>query len=119
MQCFGKWKWKLETEKVEVWKEILEFRYGSWRDMNTSRTARQISNWWIDLCKVCDVENHSNWFDNNVIWEIKDGENVRFWEDKWVGDISLKERFTRLYNISMCQESVMSDLGIWKNKVCN
>jgi len=44
-------EWRLGTEEVGVWKEILESRYGLWRDMNTSSTTRQISNWWIYLCR--------------------------------------------------------------------
>jgi len=74
----AKWKWRLGTEEVRVWKEILESRYGSWRDMNTSRTVRQISNWWVNLCKVCDAENHSNWFDNNVDERLRMGKRLGF-----------------------------------------
>jgi hypothetical protein len=30
---------------------------------------------------------------------IKDGSEVRFWEDKWLGNASLREQYTALYSI--------------------
>jgi len=86
--------------------------------MNESSIARKNSTWWKDLCKACDVGNNDNCFDNNVKWYIKDGKNVRFWDDRWVGDLPLKERFPRLYAISLCKENVLNELGKWEGEVC-
>jgi len=62
----AKWKWRLGMEEVRVWRELIESRYGFWRDMNESSIARKNSTWWKDLCKACDARNNDNWFDNNV-----------------------------------------------------
>src|SRR6266498_1710484 len=32
-------------------------------------------------------------------FNIKDGSEVRFWEDKWLGSATLRERYPALYNI--------------------
>jgi hypothetical protein len=32
-------------------------------------------------------------------FSVKDGSEVRFWEDRWLGDISLREQYPSLYNI--------------------
>jgi hypothetical protein len=32
-------------------------------------------------------------------FSIKDGSQIRFWEDKWLGNASLQEQYPALYNI--------------------
>jgi hypothetical protein len=32
-------------------------------------------------------------------FKLQDGKQIRFWEDKWLGDSSLKEQYPNLYNI--------------------
>jgi len=47
---------------------------------------RKHSWWWRDLCKICDVGNYLNQFDSRIKWVLEDGKNVRFWDDRWVGN---------------------------------
>jgi len=37
---------------------------------------------------------------------------VKFWEDIWVGDRSLKDTYPRLFSIFECKESIVEELGI-------
>ena len=37
---------------------------------------------------------------------------IRFWEDKCVGNISLKVKFPRLYSTSSYKDKVVNELGI-------
>jgi len=30
MTLFGKWKWRLGSEKSGLWKQVLKSKYGSW-----------------------------------------------------------------------------------------
>ena len=32
-------------------------------------------------------------------FSIKDGSEIRFWEDKWLGDTTLREQYPALYNV--------------------
>jgi hypothetical protein len=32
-------------------------------------------------------------------FSIKDGSEIRFWEDKWLGNSTLREQYPSLYNI--------------------
>lgn len=41
------------------------------------------------------------------------GDRIKFWEDVWVVEVSLKERFPHLFNISLDQNSLVKDLGFW------
>jgi len=38
-------------------------------------------------------------------------DNIKFWEDKWVGDTPLCYRFPRLYGISNCKHKTIGELG--------
>ena len=42
-----------------------------------------------------------------------------FWEDCWLGNVRLKEKFKRLYSISMLQNMVISNCGFWDGMVWN
>jgi hypothetical protein len=43
-------------------------------------------------------------------FEIKDGTNVRFWDDTWVGDKPLKAQYTNLYNIARDPHAIVSKI---------
>jgi len=62
----AKWKWRLGVEKGGVWKDVLESRYDTWRDMKSTVRNLKQSTWWKDLCKIWDGANEGNWFDNNI-----------------------------------------------------
>jgi hypothetical protein len=48
-------------------------------------------------------QNH-DWFSQQVVKVMGNGEHTRFWEDRWVGDATLSELFPRLFSISMQKE---------------
>ncbi|XP_074314532.1 uncharacterized protein LOC141649750 [Silene latifolia] len=45
------------------------------------------------------------------------GSKIRFWEDKWIGDSSLKDGFPRLFSVSNQKNEFIADLGCWQNGV--
>ncbi|MED6192680.1 hypothetical protein PIB30_012280 [Stylosanthes scabra] len=40
---------------------------------------------------------------------LGDGKKTKLWEDSWIGDCPLKDKFPRLYRISCC----IYDCGAW------
>ena len=60
-------------EETGLWKEIVESRYRSWKDMKVSMEDKKSSVWWRDIWKICDVRNGQNWFtvvlDGNWVME--------------------------------------------------
>ena len=55
----------------------------------------------------------TKWYDSRVEWVLGDGNQVRLWEDIWVYSQTLKEKFPRLFSLSMCKDIVISDVGDW------
>jgi len=93
--CFNdalltKWKWRFVAVEEGLWRDILEARYGSWRNMNISLEHRNQSLWWKDLCQTCGKGIQSNLFDCRSKWILGDGRCVKFWEDRWAEDRVLK-----------------------------
>ena len=111
----AKWIWRFGWEEKGVWRDIIESRYGSCRDLRLRNGDRKASAWWQDLGKVCDIHNQSNWFLSRVNWKLRDGNRIRFSEDRWISDGPLKEKFPRLYLISLCKDKVISEVGEWAN----
>jgi len=83
-----------------MWREVLESKYGSWRNLNETVILKSASRWWKDIHKVCGSTTQRAWFENCKDWVIGEGDKVLFWEDLWVGDAPLSSRFGRLYLIS-------------------
>ena len=41
---------------------------------------------------------------------VGNGENTRFWEDIWLGDIPLKDQYPSLYNIVNVRNVIVADV---------
>jgi len=49
----AKWKWRLGVGEKGVWINIIESRYGNWREMRKSMVDKKSSYWWKVLCLIC------------------------------------------------------------------
>jgi len=81
--------------------------------MGVSLGPSKVSVWWKDLIRVCGNVIQGNWFDSRLQWCIRDGRCVKFWSDWWVADKALKDKFPRLYSISLNKESLVGDVAVW------
>jgi len=61
-----------------MWKEGLESKYESWRNLNSRTNPKYESWWWRDLRKICGESSEGSWFDENIRWKIGSGLRVRF-----------------------------------------
>jgi len=115
IECFNvtllaKWKWRYSLSGEGLCREVLDVRYGNWRNMDVTLTKKVHSTWWQDVCRISDKDALGNWFDHRCQWRLGDGSRVKFWKDRWVDDQVLKEKFSRLFMISQCSESVVGDI---------
>ena len=46
-------------------------------------------------------EGVGSWFDNNIRRVVGNGRGISFWHDIWVGEILLKLKFPRLFDLSV------------------
>src|SRR6266542_3856981 len=88
----GKWLHKLLTEDG-VWQTILRRKYIGSKALSQVYWKTGDSHFWAGLMAT---KKHFFRFGS---FNIKDGSEVRFWEDKWLGSATLRERYPALYNI--------------------
>ena len=112
LALLGKWIWRLKSEKGGVWKDILDSKYGGWRGLRSQIQISRELLWWRDIRKKWNLEEWDNEFEDRGWWEIGDGKEIRFWEDKWVDNVSLKHKFPRLFSLSLDTGHHKLGLGI-------
>jgi hypothetical protein len=62
--------------------------------------------WWRDL----EVLRREDWFTGSVDRVVGNGVDTLFWSDVWVGDVSFRVRFPRLYDLSMFKEASVAKM---------
>jgi len=68
--------------------------------------------WWKTICKVREGvgEGVGNWFEENIRRVVGDGRDAFFWYDTWVGDVSLRLKYPRLFDLTMDKECKVADM---------
>lgn len=74
----AKWKWRLGELEQGIWREVLELRYGTWRELDSTLANKTQLWWWRDLSKLCCKGSIENWFDCSIKWRLGDGKSVKF-----------------------------------------
>ncbi|GJW16706.1 transposon TX1 [Tanacetum coccineum] len=78
-------------------------------DLELGEMARWMS------CGVGDeLEGLGIDFDCSFKGDVGDGSDIRFWVDRWIGDVRLCDRFPRLYHLDRRKEGGVGDKGRWK-----
>ena len=89
----SKWLFKLLTTEG-TWQQLLRNKYLGSKLLIQVEWKNGDSHFWSSLMKVKRDFFHFGSF------IVKDGTQVRFWEDKWLGNSSLQEQYPYLYNIA-------------------
>ncbi|WVZ69697.1 hypothetical protein U9M48_018444 [Paspalum notatum var. saurae] len=77
-----------------VWQQLLRKKYLKNKTIGKVKWKPGDSHFWSGLMKVKDH------FLNLSIFNLHNGTQCRFWEDKWFENVSLKDQFSSLYNIT-------------------
>jgi len=75
------------------------------------------SRWWKDLRNVCGVGIEGMWLNENIKWDLGPENKVLFWEDKWLGHCTLKDKYPRLYINSYIKDITVSMAGEWRENL--
>ena len=55
-------------------------------------------------------EGVGNWFEENIRRVVGNGRDTLFWYDRWLGDVSLRVKFPRLFDLAVEKESSVEDM---------
>lgn len=62
------------------------------------------SHFWAGLIEIKDQ------FLSMGTFEVHNGKKARFWEDVWIGKVTLRERYTSLYNIARRKDDTVAKI---------
>ena len=88
----GKWLFKLLSEDG-VWQTLLRRKYVGDRAVSQVLWKPGDSHFWAGLMAT------KKFFFKHGFFSIRDGSEIRFWEDKWLGQSTLSEQYPALYSI--------------------
>ena len=72
--------------------------------------------WWRDLKKALTHFQQGQFIHSGLTWKVGCGDKKKFWEDRWLcGEMSLAEKFPRLYSISLQQHHYIQQMGSHKD----
>jgi len=112
LSLLGKWCWRMLTYKEGLWYRVLKARYSEVGG-RLQEDGNQSSLWWRMVCRVREGvgEGVGHWFDDNVRWVVGDGRGTLFWYDNWIGEIPLRLKFQRLFDLSVSKESTVEKMA--------
>jgi hypothetical protein len=55
-------------------------------------------------------EGGGGWFSDRMFRRVGNGRNTLFWTDRWVGDVPLCRRFSRLFDLTLTKSSTVADM---------
>ena len=88
----GKWLYKLLSEEG-TWQTLLRRKYVGSKALSQVVWRPGDSHFWAGLMAT---KKHFFRFGK---FAIRDGSEIRFWEDKWLGNAPLKDQYPALYSI--------------------
>ena len=99
----SKWLYRLLTTDG-TWQQIIHNKYLGTKPLVQVQWKSGDSHFWASLMKV---KRDFLRFGNFV---IKDGSQVRFWEDIWLGNSPLREQYPELYNIVRKKQDTVAEV---------
>ena len=100
-----KWSWRFAIERNPLWKQVIVGKYGQedegWctngvRERHGVGVWKAIKNGWEDL-KV------------RMRFKVGSGNRVKFWKDRWCGDVPLRDAFPDLFSIASSKDARVAD----------
>jgi len=105
LALLGKWGWTMLEDTESLWFRVLLERYGV-EGGRLKGGGREASLWWRDMHALCrDV-----WFNAHVSRSVGNGKKTLFWSEVWMGGMSFRERFNRLYDLSLLKDKSVFDM---------
>ncbi|GAU16879.1 hypothetical protein TSUD_368280 [Trifolium subterraneum] len=116
--------------KESTWKHLLmalSSKLGVWRNRygtifpsphlgGRPNCFSRVSSWWKDVSHLGGrTVARSDWFSERVIRKVSNGNLTAFWFDPWVGDLSIKDRYHMLFQVSEQCLELVGNMGLWEH----
>nr|GEY59362.1 RNA-directed DNA polymerase, eukaryota [Tanacetum cinerariifolium] len=99
-----KWIWRFYTQDTSLWVRVIKAIYGEAGNMDAKVKAGSTSCWMSIVHEAKSLVSKGIDFFKFMRFKLGNGENARFWEDRWIEGDTLKKHFSRVYALELCKE---------------
>ncbi|KAL7212420.1 hypothetical protein ACSBR2_015161 [Camellia fascicularis] len=95
-----KWWWRFGVEDKSLWKEVISKKYYGSSVIWSPELVRggRVSKLWEDIVGILlSKPEILGFFQSNSTLVLGDGLRLRFWLDRWAGNVCFKDEFPRLF----------------------
>lgn len=111
ISLLGKWCWRMLIDKDGLWYRVLKSRY--WEEGARLKVGGNLSSsWWRSLCRIREGVGNGvgSWFEENIRRIVGDGRETLFWYDNWVGEVPLRFKFPRLFDLAVNKDRTVKEM---------
>ena len=102
----GKWIWRFACAKEELWKKVLEAKYGQ-EDFGW-RTRKANGVFGVGVWK--EILKESDWCWENMAFKVGKGSKFRFWTNPWCGNYVLSQSFPNLFAMAAHRNATVEEM---------
>ncbi|XP_071687180.1 uncharacterized protein [Rutidosis leptorrhynchoides] len=116
MALIGKWWWRFKTETTSLWVKVISSIYGPSGRLfvGVPFHSDYYKSVWIDILKNGDnIYEIGVPFRNLFAKVLGDGGSTSFWNNPWIGNDVLKDKFKRLWRLDTEASALVKDRVIW------
>ncbi|GKA32928.1 hypothetical protein Tco_0719295 [Tanacetum coccineum] len=98
-----KWVWRFFTQNTSLWLRVIKAIHGE-----DGKVDKQVNSaypsYWMDIVHEINVlKKQGINLLNCMQMKLGNGDKPAFWEDKWIGNIVLKDLYPRIYALETCK----------------
>ncbi|GJR52786.1 RNA-directed DNA polymerase, eukaryota [Tanacetum coccineum] len=92
-----KWVWRFRYDKNSLWTRFIKALYGNSGSIETPTKVAYSSTWFNIVTEFSMLKNQGMNLLSFMKKKVGDGHDTFFWEEVWMGDMTFKSRFPRVY----------------------
>ncbi|XP_015169282.1 uncharacterized protein [Solanum tuberosum] len=100
-----KWLWRYHQEDQALWYRVINNKY---EELNKWVTKEVNTPYGISLWKSTRI--FWPFLSNQSIVKVQNGRKTSFWFDKWMGGMSLKDRFLDIFTLAQHQQKTVAEM---------
>ncbi|KAK3213081.1 hypothetical protein Dsin_017787 [Dipteronia sinensis] len=116
----AKWVWRFGKEEGSMWKRVLCAKYGisqsslswKWKAPSSASVFMKAVGSLFDEGSVS-----ASILEGGLKILVGCGDRIRFWEDVWLDDCSLKVAYPRIFALASKKSGTVRDFGSWQKDV--
>ncbi|XP_071700011.1 uncharacterized mitochondrial protein AtMg00310-like [Rutidosis leptorrhynchoides] len=109
-----KWWWRFKSETTSLWVKVIKSIYGPSGGFELVNDSHVSSSTWANIVKAGGVVDSLGLsFRDSFIKSVGNGSTTSFWNEVWLGDVTLKSRFKRLHKLETNRDAAVSERVTW------